>query len=82
MKNIPEKIYLQVDADGETPEDFDGLSITWCPDKIHDNDIEYVLPRPVLIDFFAWFRDNGEELIGLTIEQFVDEYLKERNENV
>jgi hypothetical protein len=44
MKNIPKIIYLQIDADGETPEDFKDLSgISWCADKIHDNDIEYVL---------------------------------------
>ena len=44
MKNIPKKIYLQIDADGETPEDFNGLNgISWCVDKINDNDIEYRL---------------------------------------
>lgn len=44
MKNLPEKIYLQIDADGETPEDFNELDgVTWCPEKIHDNDVEYVL---------------------------------------
>ena len=32
--------------------------------------------RELLIDFFIFFRDNGEVGIGLTIEQFVDEYLK------
>lgn len=44
MKNVPKKIYLQVDADGETPEDFIDLAgVSWCADKINDNDIEYVL---------------------------------------
>ena len=32
--------------------------------------------RNQLIDFFKFFRDNGENYIGLTIEQFVDLYLK------
>ena len=32
--------------------------------------------RELLIDFFMFFRDNGENGIGMTIEQFVDEYLK------
>jgi len=46
MENIPEKIYLQIceDAD-ETITDFNELyqeDITWCADRIHDNDIEYV----------------------------------------
>lgn len=44
MNNLPQKIYLQIDADGETPEDFNELGgVTWCYDKIHGNDIEYVL---------------------------------------
>lgn len=42
MKNVPEKIYLQVDCDGETPEDFKELEVSWCSDKIHDTDIEYI----------------------------------------
>lgn len=46
MKNVPEKIYLQVDADGETPEDFKQLDVTWCVDKINDTDIEYTLTPP------------------------------------
>ncbi len=44
MENIPEKIYLQVDPENEQPESFDDLAeITWCRDKINDNDIEYEL---------------------------------------
>lgn len=42
MKNVPNKIYLQIDADGETPKDFKGLEVTWCKDKIYDNDIEFL----------------------------------------
>ena len=34
----PEKIYLQIkDEDGDTPDE-----ITWCEDRIHETDIEYV----------------------------------------
>ena len=32
--------------------------------------------RQELHDFFIFFRNNGEANIGMTIEQFVDEYLK------
>jgi hypothetical protein len=32
--------------------------------------------RQELINFFMWFRDNGEKYIGKTIEEFVDIYLK------
>ena len=35
-----------------------------------------MMERNQLIDFFKFFRDNGENHIGLTIEQFVDLYLK------
>jgi len=36
--------------------------------------------RQILIDFFMFFRDNGENYIGLSIEEFVElflEYYKE-----
>lgn len=43
MKNIPKKIYLQVDSENEKPEDFKELrEVTWCEDRINDSDIEYV----------------------------------------
>lgn len=31
-----------------------------------------------LIDFFMFFRDNGERYIGLSIEQFVEEFYKQK----
>jgi hypothetical protein len=31
--------------------------------------------RDLLIEFFKHFRDNGEKNIGMTIEQFVDDFL-------
>jgi len=34
------------------------------------------MERNQLIDFFKFFRDNGENYIGLTINEFVDLYLK------
>ena len=41
MKNIPNKIYLQVDPEKENPEFFSELETTWCSDRINDNDIPY-----------------------------------------
>lgn len=42
MKNIPEKIYLQIGDECDS-EDFNELSeVSWCKDKIYDNDIEFV----------------------------------------
>jgi len=48
MKNIPQKIYLQIGEDAEDAESFDDLSdVCWCADKINQNDIEYTL-TPVI----------------------------------
>ena len=42
MKHIPNKIYLNVGCDTREVKDFSELSeVTWCADKINDNDIEY-----------------------------------------
>jgi hypothetical protein len=45
MKNIPDKIYLQIGKDVEEDADFDNLvgsaDISWCEDRIYKNDIEY-----------------------------------------
>ena len=44
MKNLPKKIYLQVDPDGEMPDDFKELAeVTWCSERINKSVIEYVL---------------------------------------
>lgn len=48
MKNVPKKIYLQIGDDCDC-DDFaemvieHGEDITWCEDKINDNDIKYKL---------------------------------------
>jgi hypothetical protein len=43
MKNIPEKIYLNIGEDHSLIDDFNDLSdVTWCQDQIDDKDIEYV----------------------------------------
>ena len=40
---VPEKIYLQIlDEDGESPDE-----VTWCVDRIHNTDVEYVLSSTV-----------------------------------
>lgn len=47
MKNIPQKIYLQIGEDvsiKENDSDFNDLAgVSWCADKINKTDIEYVL---------------------------------------
>ena len=51
MKNIPKRIYLQVDGYNEKPEDFKDLrEVTWCENKINKTDIEYtrtIKPKPI-----------------------------------
>jgi hypothetical protein len=32
------------------------------------------------VKFFVWFRDNGEKYIGMSIEEFVEQYYKETYE--
>ena len=45
-------------------------------DKVKTLNIDDVSnQRELLIDFFMHFRDKGEQNIGMTIEQFVDDYL-------
>jgi len=43
VTNAPEKIYLQM-GDFIPPADFSDFSeVTWCKERINENDIEYVL---------------------------------------
>jgi hypothetical protein len=47
MKNIPEKIYLQIGEETQKDDDFKEFSeVTWCDSRIYDNDIVYVRSRP------------------------------------
>ena len=42
MKNIPNKIFLNIGYEPEMGDDFNDLGeVTWCVDKVNDNDIEY-----------------------------------------
>jgi len=44
MKNIPKKIYLQIDEDGDTPENFNELhEVTWCKERINHSDLVFIL---------------------------------------
>jgi len=39
------------------------------------------IEKKQFVDFFMWFRDNGERYIGLSIEQFVEEYYNKKYNN-
>ena len=51
MKNIPQKIYLQLgddDLDEWPSSDFNSFSeVTWCEDRQHESDLEYVLVKDI-----------------------------------
>lgn len=42
MRHIPKKIYLQIGEDCDAKDFKDLNEVTWCQDKIHSTDIEYV----------------------------------------
>lgn len=56
MKNIPTKIYLQVE-DGGDIEDFKDIatdgSVSWCADMINDSDVAY-LKEETVREVFSW----------------------------
>ena len=44
MENVPKKIYLQIGDDCPNDVDFNELvGVSWCIDRINDNDIEFIL---------------------------------------
>ena len=67
MKNIPQKLYLQLGLDENeiSPEDdFNELnieSISWCADKIFSTDIEYTL-TPKISKFKSSMRFKKQNL--------------------
>lgn len=40
--DAPERIYLQHDPENDGGPFADASDVTWCADRINDNDIEYV----------------------------------------
>ncbi len=43
MKNLPEKLYLQIGEEADESVDFNDLyGVSWCDDKIYENDVVYV----------------------------------------
>ena len=53
IKNIHEKIFLQIGKDTEEEADFNDLSeVTWNKDRINSTDIEYVMKQSPLINAY------------------------------
>lgn len=74
MENVPEKIYLQIGENADiNTNDFNELfndAITWCPDKINENDIEFVRSDLPINEnsglhkhIVNCFKTDGEQLI-------------------
>ena len=48
MKNQPNKIYLNIGADGEC-QDFEELvGVSWCEDRVNDDDLEFISVSSIL----------------------------------
>ncbi|MBO9657511.1 MAG: hypothetical protein J7527_01675 [Chitinophagaceae bacterium] len=76
MKDVPQKIYLQVgdDYDPSLPEKFGDLrEVTWCSNRVHDSDIEYVKSGYEAAEgsFAEWCDRNGFYFIS-GVERWVD----------
>jgi hypothetical protein len=63
MKNQPTKIYLNIGADGEC-QDFEELvGVSWCEDRINDDDLCYISVSSVLarIEELEEYVDRGAD---------------------
>ena len=69
MKNLPDKIYLQVCGDCNANDcencKFDDLedNVTWCKDKIFDKDIEYTRTDAFVKRACEWLKNNASNYI-------------------
>ena len=71
MKNLPKKIYLQVDLDNENPEDFNELlCVTWCDERINDSDIEYELSDKIFLKKYCPLCEK------ITIHRIIEECIE------
>jgi hypothetical protein len=88
MKNRPNRIYLQVGNDCPSDADFSGLSgVSWCNEKIHSNDIEYIR-IDLALEFATRFYQlmtyaRVDEYIGkrknVCVNDLFEEYLKKED---
>lgn len=72
MQNIPEKIYIQIGEEVDTDEDIDFnelAEVSWCSDKIYDNDLVY-FNNVWLLDFFK--KHSSYELQQLLINSILN----------
>ena len=75
----PKKIYLQVcgDCPINDCEDckFEEDNVTWCKDRIFDNDVEYTRTDAFIEKARKWFKSHGSFTIGFdgaTVRDFLN----------
>ena len=81
MKNMPKKIYLQIGSDDLDPlSDFNKCSeVTWCEDRQHESDIEYVLAKEIVADVLNWLNQNPLEWeYGGDVDELIKNYFKSK----
>lgn len=67
IQNLPKSVFLQIDPENESPEDFNELAeVIWHKERINDTDIEYILkPKkkrfvpPTLTEWINYFVESG-----------------------
>jgi len=73
MKNVPDRIYLNLGTDVNPDDDFSELNengdVTWCADRIWDTDVEYIrfdIVETILHEVARrWGSDYGGSTVGI-----------------
>lgn len=86
MKNLPEKIYLQIGEEADIDDDIDFnelVGVSWCSDKIEKSDVEFVrsdIARNVAKEFAQLYADYMIDfsLVDKTIDELFTEYESSR----
>ena len=83
MKNIPNKIYLNIGYEPEKDDDFNDLGeVTWCVDKVNNNDIEYQR-KPIWHDLRKNPKDLPDTMRSVLIEiKDYDRYISDVGEYI
>jgi len=85
MKNVPERIYLQLGEEVSIHDDCDWrelVGVSHCEDKIFATDIEYVR-KDLAMSFAIWFnryiKDYKGEPKSICVDDLFEEFLTNRN---
>jgi len=81
MKNIPERIYLDLGFEPSEDDDFNVCDdVTWSKDNATGNGVEYVR-KDIAEDFaeFVLIKKYGEEMNRGYKNRLFEEFLKNRN---